>query len=666
MNLVIVESPTKSKTIQKFLGSDYRILSSYGHMRDLPKSELGIDTENNFKPKYIIPLKSKKNVNILKKSAQEASSIILATDEDREGESIAWHLSQILDLNDGKQFQRIVFHEITKPAIENAIKNPREIDLNLVNAQQARRILDRLVGYKLSPFLWKKILRGLSAGRVQSSAVKLICEREEEIKKFIAEEYWTIEALFEKFNALLIKKNNEAISKLGIKSKQEADEIINDLKESEYKVLDLKTKDIKKNPLPPFTTSSLQQEAWKKFNWPAKFTMGVAQKLYEKGITTYHRTDSLNLSDLSLFAAKKFIIANYGKNYWAGFIKKYKTKTKRAQEAHEAIRPSYPDKTPESLKSKLDENQFRLYNFIWQRFIACQMSQAVFNSSTVDIKAKEYTFRTTGQILKFDGFLKIYPVKYKEAELPILEKEQILKLKELSSSQHFTQPPSRYNEASLIKILEENGVGRPSTYASLISVIQERNYVEKNENRKFQPTEMGTKINNLLEKHFPKIVDIKFTAEMEENLDKIAQGQKEWTSTIKEFYEPFENNLEKKYKEIPDKQSILEETDKKCPECQAPIIIRIGRFGKFYACSGFPKCKYTEPLEKSTLGIKCPKCAKGEIVEKRTKKRKIFYACNKFPKCDFALWDKPTGEKCDKCGSLIVETKKGKKCSKCK
>ena len=668
MNLIIVESPTKAKTITKFLGPKYRVLSSYGHIRDLPKSELGVDVEQNFKPKYIIPLKARKNANILKKEAKKADLIILATDEDREGEAIAFHLSQILDLGD-KKHQRIVFHEITKQAIENALKNPRDIDMDLVNAQQGRRILDRLVGYKLSPFLWKKIVKGLSAGRVQSVAVRLIAEREKEIENFTPQEYYTIGAELQsretdiknKFLAGLIKKDNKVIPKLEIKTKKEADAIVKDLEKAEYKVIDIDKKENKKNPLPPFTTSTLQQEAWKRLHWPAKFTMFVAQKLYEQGNITYHRTDSLNLSEMSLASAKKFIEASLGKNYFPGFARKYKTKSKGAQEAHEAIRPTEPNKEPDKLK--LDDKQYRLYDLIWRRFIASQMSHAIFDSTSIDISAKNYIFRTTGQTLKFDGFLKIYPMKYEETELPVLEKNEILKLLKLLSSQHFTAGPSRYTEAGLIKILEENGIGRPSTYAPIISTIQNRNYVQKNDDKRFQPTEVGIAVNDLLVKHFPKIVDIQFTANMEKNFDEIAEGKTKYTEVIKNFYTPFAENLAKKEKKVPKHEIAEQKTDKICPKCGAPLIIKLGRFGKFYACSAFPKCKHTAALERPTLGIKCPKCQKGEIVEKKTRKGKTFFACNKYPKCDFALWDKPINEKCPKCGSLLVETKKGAKCS---
>ncbi len=664
MKLVIVESPTKARTIQKFLGPKYKVLSSYGHVRDLPKSTLGIDIENDFKPKYIIPTKARKNLNILKKEVKKADLVILATDEDREGEAIAWHLAQAMELKDN--YQRIVFHEITKKAIEKALDNPRKINIDLVDAQQARRILDRLVGYKLSPFLWKKVARGLSAGRVQSIAVRLVAEREKEIEDFISQEYWTITALLKKqekeFEALLIKKDLERINRLDIKNKKQTDQILKDLKGAEYMVSAIKRKEVKRNPLPPFTTSSLQREAWKRFHWSAKMTMRNAQNLYEKGFITYHRTDSVNLSDLALATTKKYVIENFGQKYWAGFFRKYKAKGK-TQEAHEAIRPTFISETPENLKTKLDNRQFKLYDLIWTRLVASQMSQAIFDSTSIDISAKNYTFRINGQILKFDGFLKVYPIQYEQKELPQLTEKEVLELIELISFQHFTKPPARYTEATLIKSLEEHGIGRPSTYAPIMSTIQYRNYVQKNEDKRFQPTEIGMVVNNLLVEHFPKIVDINFTAKMEKDLDNIVNDKEEWVPIIKKFYGPFEKNLKQKEKEISKKDIAQETTNKICPECGSPILIRLGRFGRFYACSNFPKCKYTEPLEKQDLDIKCPKCKKGEIVLKRTRKGKIFYACNQYPKCDFALWDKPIKETCPKCGSLLVEKGKLIKCS---
>ncbi|XOB40109.1 MAG: type I DNA topoisomerase [Candidatus Nealsonbacteria bacterium] len=667
MKLIIVESPTKSKTLKRFLGENYQIAATMGHIRDLPQKTFGIDIDKDFTPNYIIIPKRESTIKELKKLQSKAEQVYLAMDPDREGEAIAWHLSQILKR---KNLQRIVFHEITKSAIEKAIENPRKIDIKLVNAQQARRILDRIVGYKLSPFLWKKVLRRLSAGRVQSVTVRLVVEREKEIKNFVPQEYWTIEALLKKdkqeIKALLVKKQGKTIPKLGIKTKKEATKITKDLKGADYKVINVEKKEIKRNPLPPFMTSTLQQEAWKRFRFPAKITMQTAQHLYERGLITYHRSDSLNLSKESLFKTKDFIVGNYGENYWAGFLRNYKTKSKSAQEAHEAIRPTYPDKTPEKVeeKEKLNRNASRLYDLIWRRFIACQMAPAVFDSLKADIEVKEYIFRTTGQTLKFEGFLKVYPLKFEETKLPVLVKDEILELIKLIPFQHFTQAPPRYTEASLIKTLEENGIGRPSTYASIISTIQERNYIQKDEKRRFQPTEIGTVVNNLLVNHFKNIVDINFTAKMEEDLDDIAKGEKKWIPVIKEFYTPFEKNLKEKEKEIPDKKTTYQKTKEKCPKCGAPMVIKLGKYGKFYACSTFPKCKYTKTLKKNKLGIKCPKCKKGEVLEKRTKKRKLFYGCSNWPDCDFASWYKPTGKICPRCSSLLVKTKRNQvKCS---
>jgi DNA topoisomerase-1 len=670
MKLVIVESPTKAKTIQKFLGGEFKIKSSFGHVRDLPKAKLGINIENGFEPEYIIPTKARKTVSELKKESEKADETILATDEDREGESIAWHLSEALKLENP---ERIVFHEITKPAIEKALESPRKIDMNLVSAQQARRVLDRIVGYKLSPFLWKKVARGLSAGRVQSVAVRLIVEKEEEIKKFIAQEYWSIKALFKskdiEFESILIKDGDKNIEKLDIKDKDQADKILTELSGAKYTANSIDKKETKKYPAPPFTTSTLQQAAWQKFHFSAKATMSIAQKLYEEGYITYHRTDSLNLSDFSLSASREFISKSIGNNYCPPKPIKYKTKSKTAQEAHEAIRPAYPDKTPQSLK-ELDARQLKLYTLIWQRFIACQMVSAVFDSVSVDIKAsslrkKEYIFRSTGQTLKFDGFLKIYPTKFEEKELPDLSENEILDLISLDSLQHFTEPPARYSEASLIKALEKYGVGRPSTYAPTLTTIQNRNYVQKNEQKRFVPTEMGIIVNDVLIKNFPEVVDIDFTAKMEKELDEVAEGRDTWQKTCEDFYIPFSKNLEEKYEEV-EKTDLTKKTDKKCPKCGSELIERLGRFGRFYACSKFPECKYTESMgdKKEKLDIKCPKCKEGDIVQKRTKKGKIFYGCNNFPKCDFALWDKPIDEFCPKCDSILIEkNKKQIKCS---
>ena len=688
MNLIIVESPTKARTLQGFLGPGYRVRSSFGHVRDLPERELAVDIENDFKPKYVIIPKAKKIIAELKEKVQKAKETILATDEDREGEAIAFHLSQALDL---KNPQRIVFHEITKKAIDEALQSPRGIDLNLVNSQQARRILDRLVGYKLSPLLWKKVARGLSAGRVQSVAVRLVAERQKEIDEFKPEEYWTIDAEFKKgFTARLVKK---------IKTKKETDEIIKDLKVAEYRVKNIEKKETKKYPFPPFTTSTLQQEANRKLKFSAKQTMFIAQQLYEGvvlenkksvGLITYMRTDSLNLAGQAIFKIRNVIEKNFSKKYLPLRPIFYKTKSKTAQEAHEAIRPTFPEKNPEDIKEFLNKNQFALYKLIWQRAIACQMNPAIFDATEVDIKAlprrqagKNYEFRATGSVIKFDGFLKVCPIKTEETTLPELKKNEILELIKLIPSQHFTQSPFPYTEATLVKALEENGIGRPSTYAPILETIQKRNYVTKRA-RYLYPTEMGVLVNNLLVEHFPKIVDVKFTAQMEEDLDEIARGKEKWVPVIKDFYAPFEKTLQEKYKQIDKKEITEEKTKEICEKCGLPMIIKIGRYGKFLACSGFPKCRNTKPIDTS-IGVKCPKCSMrkalarpsalrnanaptrmkdGEIVEKRTKKGKIFYGCSNYPKCDFALWDKPTGEKCPKCDSLLVKNRFNKvRCS---
>jgi len=664
MALLIVESPTKAKTIKKFLGRGYKVVSSFGHVRDLPKGEFGIDIENNFKPKYVIPLKARKRVNALRKAAAQEKKIILASDQDREGEAIAWHLAQILGLKQ-TQRQRIVFHEITREAMKKALESPRRIDLNLVNSQQARRILDRIVGYKLSPLLWRKLFKGLSAGRVQSVALRLVCEREEEIKKFIPQEYWQISAELlpesgGRFIALLYREDGRTIPKLGIRSKKEAGRIIESLKEADYRVQNFEIKELKKNPLPPFTTSTLQQEAGNKFHWPAKLTMRLAQDLYEKGFITYHRTDSLSVSDSACYEARSFIEENIGKQYWPGYFRKFRTKTKGAQQAHEAIRPTYPKRTPEVLKKNLPSNHLRLYGLIWKRFIASLMSQAVFKVVKVDVSAKNYIFRAHGQNLEFEGFLKVYPIQYKETELPALKRGEALKLLKLLPSRHFTKPPSRYSEATLIKALEEEGIGRPSTYAPILETIKKRNYVEKERGR-LLPTEIGEKVNELLVQNFPDIFNVRFTASMEGKLDEIARGRQKWVPMIKAFYNPFIRKLERAEKKIA-KVSLEEKTDKVCPVCGSPLVIKYSRFGKFYACSNFPKCRHTEPFLKKT-GLKCPKCRKGDIVERKTKKGRVFYSCSRWPKCDFALWDNPTGESCPRCGSILVEKGRYIQCS---
>ncbi|MBI4359394.1 MAG: type I DNA topoisomerase, partial [Candidatus Nealsonbacteria bacterium] len=614
----------------------------------------------------------------LKKLVKKAETIILATDSDREGEAISWHLVQALGI---KKYQRIAFHEITRDAIEEALKNPREIDMSLVNAQQARRVLDRIVGYKLSPFLWKKVAQGLSAGRVQSVAVRLVAEREKEREDFVPQEYWELEAVFQKdgkeFRALLVKENGKPVAKLDIKTKADAERILSDLKNSSYVIQNIEQKETKKVSPPPFTTSTLQQEAWQRHRFSAKFTMSLAQQLYEKGLTTYHRTDSFNLSEQSLSAAQKYILSNFGPNYWPGFSRKYKTKSKSAQEAHEAIRPTAVEDSPE--KQSLDEKQLKLYDLIWRRFLAGQMAGAVFDSTAVEVvggAAENYTFKAAGQTLKFDGFLKVYPLKFEEIELPPLEKKETLELIRLEPSQHFTQPPSRYSEATLVKTLERSGIGRPSTYASILETIQLRGYVRKDEKKLFFPTDIGKLVNDVLVDHFTQIVDVEFTAKMEKDLDLISQGKKEWAPTIEEFYRPFKETLKNKEKEVSKKELTQEATQETCPLCANPVVIKISRYGKFYACSNFPACKYKKNIPVS-LGLKCPKCREaaskeaspdpsrgGEIIERITRKRKVFYGCSEWPACDFALWDRPTGENCPDCSGLLVKTRWGKeKCS---
>ncbi len=661
MKFILVESPTKSNTIQKFLKGDYKIESSYGHVRDLPKSKLGIDTEDNFEPHYIIPVKSRKRVNALKKEADKADEIILATDPDREGEAIAWHLSEIF--GGKKNIKRIVFHEITKSAIQEALKNPRDINLNLVDAQQARRILDRLVGYKLSPFLWEKVAKRLSAGRVQSVALRLIVEREEEIRAFKPDEYWTIIATLLKkegekgeiIEASLVKIDGKNVLKLGIKSQKAAEKIRSDLENCNFKVAKVIKKEIKRNPLPPFITSTLQRDASSRFRFSAKQTMRLAQGLYEKGLITYMRTDSVNLSKESLSLAKKWIEENFGQDYISEAPRFFKTKSKLAQEAHEAIRPTRPDLTVEKLgaeKKSLEPSALKLYDLIWKRFIASQLPQAVFNTVALEIEAinekgKNYGLKANGSILKFDGFLKVWPSKLEEKKLPIIDAGNDLDLKEVVPFQHFTEPPSRYNEASLIKTLEEYGIGRPSTYAPIISVIQDRNYVFKNEARRFQPTEIGETVNKILVSNFQEIVDVKFTANMESELDNIAEGKEKWQLVIKEFYEPFIKNLEKKYKEVKGYKITDQKTDEVCEKCGKPMVIKYGRYGKFMACSGFPECKNAKSLNDNTLTddngeeMKCPECKEGKVVRKRTKKGRFFYGCSKYPECDFASWKNP-------------------------
>ncbi len=686
MKLIIVESPTKSKTIQKFLDKGYKTISSYGHIRDLPKSKIGVDIENGFEPKYVAVPGAAKNVKIIKDLAKKADTVLLATDPDREGESISWHLSEMLGLPEEK-YRRIVFHEITEEAVKNSLSNPRDIDMNLVNAQQARRILDRVVGYKLSPFLWKKVARGLSAGRVQSVALRFVADREKEIRNFNKKEYWSIEAELKsrngppEFSAQLAKIEGKKIDKFFITDENQANNLVKNIENRGFSVSDISRKDTRKTPLPPFITSTMQQEAYKRLRFSSKMTMRVAQQLYEKGLTTYHRTDSYNLSDYSVSLAKKFVTANYGDEYWEGRI--YKKKSKGAQEAHEAIRPSYPERSPEKIRGDLDKNQFSLYNLIWRRFIASLMSSAVMDQTSVDIETdpEGFTFRCSGQTVRFDGFLKVYPMKLEEKILPTLESGENLDLINLISNQHFTQPPARYSEATLIKALEEKGIGRPSTYAPILSTIQERSYVEKNEEKRFVPTDIGMVVSDLLSDHFPEIVDAEFTAQMEKKLDGIAEGKIKWNSVLESFYSPFEKLLKKKEIEINKKDITEKETDEVCEKCGSKMVLKVGRFGSFLACSNYPDCKNTKSTEEKesddpceecgskmvlkrskfgsfwgcsnypdcknirkdeeSIGIKCPKCNKGDVVKKRSKRGRFFYGCNSYPECDFISNKKP-------------------------
>lgn len=718
MKLIIVESPTKAKTISRFLGKDpaspakrgeFIIESSYGHVRDLPKSQLGVDVENNFTPKYIIPLKARKNVSALKQKAAEAERIILATDEDREGEAIAWHLISALGLEDkpADNIERIVFHEITERAIKEALKNPRDLDMHLVDAQQARRILDRLVGYKLSPFLWKKIRSGLSAGRVQSVAVRLVVEREREIQKFVPQEYWSVETELakksegKKFKARLVKIGDEAIGRLAIKNADEAKKITDELAGAEYKVIEVIKKEVRRAPAPPFTTSTLQQESAKKLGFSAKQTMILAQRLYETGFITYMRTDSLNIAESALAQAQEVIKNNFGKEYCLDKPRFYQNKSKGAQEAHEAVRPTDFSRLPESL-SALDAGQLKLYDLIWKRALACQMQAAILDQTAVDISAgQKYIFRANGQVIKFDGFIKVYTETkeegekdddsdYEEGRLPELSADEPLDFVNLIKGQHFTEPPPRYTDASLIKTLESYGVGRPSTYAPTLATIQDRGYVEK-EDKKYKPTEIGFSVNDMLVENFPEVIDINFTSHIEEEFDQIAEGKMGWVPVIREFYEPFSKNLKEKMASVdqltetsdtpcphcgkmmlikfgrlgkflacpepdskvtlplPEEAAKIKQLQEKtagelCPLCGKPLEVKRGRFGYFLGCVDYPKCKGIMKIHNKT-GFKCPACGTGDVVEKKSRGRgRVFYACSRFPDCTFLMSKKPESQ----------------------
>ena len=679
--LVIVESPAKARTIGKILGADYVIKASLGHVRDLPKKELGIDIAKEFSPKYVVISQRRETIRELKQAANAASAIYLATDPDREGEAISWHLIEAAKLDkDNVPIRRVVFHEITKEAVEQAFRNPRSIDMNLVDAQQARRLLDRLVGYKLSPLLWRKVQRGLSAGRVQSAALRLVVDREREIQNFVAIEYWTIEAELAKrlpkvqktsFRALLVGLTDD--TKLAIPNQQEAERLEAELNKADYTVRAVQIKEVSRQPAPPFITSTLQQEAWRKLHFTAKRTMIIAQQLYEGisigeegsvGLITYMRTDSTNVAASAIAETRDFINSKYGNDFLPPHPRYFAKKGKWAQGAHEAIRPTKIHREPGHLHPYLKPEQLKLYELIWKRMVASQMAAALSDIATVEIEAKcpesqkEYLLKATSSILKFPGFISLYSEGKDEngdedkraTLLPKLKTGDRLVLLGLFPEQHFTQPPSRYTEATLIKALEQKGIGRPSTYAPILSTIQDRGYVYK-ENNKLCPDDIGIIVNDLLTQHFSQIVDLGFTARLEKDLDEIAQGKKEWVSVLRRFYTPFDKALNKASETI-EKIKIVKITEETCPDCGRPMVIKMGRYGKFLACSGYPECKKTMPFLVKT-GVPCPQCGK-ELVERINKKKRTFYGCSGFPQCKFATNFKPVPQPCPRCGKLLI------------
>ena len=672
--LVIVESPAKAKTIKKYLGSDFDVVASMGHVRDLPENRLSVDVKKDFKPKYEVIKGKEKLVEELKEAADKSDEIFLATDPDREGEAISWHLAYLLGL-DVEDHNRVTFNEITKTAVTNGIEHPRAIDMDLVNAQQARRILDRLVGYKLSPFLSQKIRRGLSGGRVQSVAVRIIVDRENEIRKFVPEEYWTLDAKFipkGSRKAFPASFYGDVDGKIKISNKEQADKILAELEDAEYQVVKVKKGTRRKSPAPPFITSTLQQEASRKLGFQARRTMKVAQELYEGvevadmgavGLITYMRTDSLRISEDAVKEAADYILEGWGKKYLPDTLRKFKVKA-NAQDGHEAIRPTMPNLSPDQVKDSLTSDQYKLYKLIWERFIACQMSNCLQSTTQADIQAKNYIFKASGYTVTFDGYTVLYEEGKDEEEeakgaLPVLENGMPLKCKELVGNQHFTQPPPRYTEASLIKALEENGIGRPSTYATTISTITAREYVTR-ENKTLKPTELGEVITKLMKEHFPKIVNIKFTAQVESELDEVEHGKEEWTQQLHTFYDEFSDTL-KKAKEAMDGVKIQLEEDKTdiiCELCGRQMVVKTGRYGKFIACPGYPECKNIKKIINET-GAECPKCG-GRVIVKKTKKGRVFYGCKEYPNCDFVSWDEPSMEKCPQCGKTLLK-KKGKK-----
>jgi len=660
--LVIVESPSKAKTIGKYLGSRYNVIASVGHVRDLPKSKLGIDIDDNFEPQYISIRGKGDLIKSLKKEASKASKVYLATDPDREGEAISWHLAFLLDL-DPEEACRIEFNEITKDTIKEAIKHPRKINMGLVDAQQARRVLDRLVGYQISPLLWRKVRKGLSAGRVQSAALKIICDREREIEKFEPKEFWNITAEFKKgkkFQAKLAEANGK---KILVENKAQNDNIIKELNSGEFIVSDVKEKIRMQKPYPPFTTSSLQQDAGNKLNFNAKKTMMIAQQLYEgvdvkgrgtTGLITYLRTDSVRVSDAAKQAAKELIVSKFGAEYSANNI--FSNKKKDIQDAHEAIRPAIIELEPELIKDSLTADQFKLYKLIWNRFMASQMSQSKSNSMQVSIANGIYGFKANGSELLFDGFRRLYNTADDEGAklLPSLEKDEKLKAESLKGEQSFTQPPARYTEASLVKELEDKDIGRPSTYAPIVSTLTERKYVGR-EKKALKPTELGFLVNDLMEEYFKDIVDAGFTANMENRLDDVEVGSQKWKDLISEFYGPFKKELDIADSAI--EKIVVEDvpTGELCELCGKPMVIKAGRFGDFIACSGYPECKNTKPIIK-TIGVKCPNCGK-DIVARKSKRGRIFYGCSGYPDCKTVFWNKPTDKRCPECNSILLEKK---------
>jgi DNA topoisomerase-1 len=670
--LIIVESPTKARTIKKFLPARYAVKASVGHVRDLPKSTLGVDVDHDFTPKYLT-IKGKGDIiKELKSAVKSADEVYLATDPDREGEAIAWHLAELLKLEDPR---RIELHEITKEAALDAIKHPHGIDMNRVNAQQARRILDRLVGYKISPLLWAKVRGGLSAGRVQSIAVRLIVDREREIRAFVPKEYWSITGHFSPagdasttFPADLVTHRGE---KIEVVSQEQADAITSALEGAPSRVAGVRRREVRRNAPAPFTTSTLQQEASKRLRLRVRRTMQIAQALYEGvdvggkegtvGLITYMRTDSTRIADAAREAARGYILEQYGEAFHGGRV--YRVR-EGAQDAHEAIRPTSVLRTPAQVAGILKRDELRLYTLIWERFVASQMSAAVFDQTTVDIASGEYGFRVTGSVMKFPGFTRVYDEREKDeaqqkerVRLPELNEGDALTRHRLEPKQHFTEPPSRYSEASLVRALEENGIGRPSTYSTIVETIQARGYVTQQE-RRFAPTEIGEAVNDLLVEHFPKIVNLAFTAEMEGDLDKVADGNEDWHALLREFYGPFSSELEEAERKLPRLEMREEPTDEICPNCGRPMVIKMGRFGKFISCTGYPECKTTRPIVKDT-GAKCPKDG-GAVVERRSRKGRTFYGCANYPNCDFISWDRVVPERCPVCGSYAVaKTRRG-------